>query len=92
MCLQAIELISLNYNEDLDQSFKVLRISANYKGRDETGNAKIRPFAVPDKEAFYVLKQMMTHPDDADIARSRNSSTSRKNETKTSGEKYVCIF
>lgn len=86
MCLQAIALISLHYNEDLSPSFKVLRVKANYKGKDETGNPKIRPFAVPDEKAFFVLKQMMAHPDDANIAGASNSNITKENDKNTCGE------
>lgn len=63
---QALDLIAMNYSEHIDSNPKYLKVNNNYKGRDEHGNMKVLPFAVPAADAFYVLTQMATTPNDVD--------------------------
>ena len=65
---QALDLIGTHFGEHLDPHAKYPSISNNYKGRDKSGKTRVLPFAVPTKDAFYILEQMHTTPEDVPFA------------------------
>eukprot|EP00981_Chlorochromonas_danica_P006171 scaffold1302_cov165-Ochromonas_danica.AAC.5 len=72
---RAMDLIAASYQEQVDTNYVILRISNNYKGKDESGRLTVRPCYVPPSEAFYVQAQIAAWPSPAGNAESISGRT-----------------